>query len=97
MASHQPLPEIWMRLTNRKLLAQLMATQGISARQLARAAGWKSHTYMQRLLRGEVTTLETEPALRIAHELRVPVDLLFLTRASTDRGRTTQRRRTAAA
>lgn len=71
-----------MLLRDRKQLAKLMVIQGVSARQLAKAAGWKSHTYLQRLLRGEVKTLATDPALRIAHRLGVGVDDLFLVRVS---------------
>lgn len=69
-----------MELKDRTLLAELMEQNGISARTLARVAGWRSHTYLQRLLRGEMKTLKTEPAARIAHELRVPFNLLFVTR-----------------
>ena len=35
-----PIPGIWMRLHNRKGLLKLMAIQNVSARQLAKAAGW---------------------------------------------------------
>lgn len=86
MSTQQPikLPGIWMKLTDRKMLAKLMTIQGVSARQLARAAGWKSHSYMNRLLSGEVSTLEPEPAVRIARHLGVGVDDLFMPRLSTD-------------
>lgn len=80
------VPEIWMQLIDRKRLARLMAIQGVSARQLAKAAGWKSHSYMNRLLAGSVTTLEVEPAVRIAKHLGVGTDDLFLSRLSTDSG-----------
>lgn len=73
-----------MKLIDRKRLAKLMAIQGVSARQLAKAAGWKSHSYMNRLLNGEVSSLETEPAVRIARHLGVGVDDLFMARLSTD-------------
>lgn len=73
-----------MRLIDRKRLAKLMAIQGVSARQLAKAAGWKSHSYMNRLLSGEATTLEVEPAVRIAKKLGVGVDDLFMARLSSD-------------
>lgn len=80
----QRLPGIWMKLKDRKLLARLMAIQGVSARQLADAAGWKSHSYMNRLLAGEVNTLQVEPAVRIAKFLGVGTDDLFLTRVSSE-------------
>lgn len=79
-----------MYLKDRKQLAKLMVIQGVSARQLARAAGWKSHSYMNRLLAGDVRSLSTDPALRIAHHLGVGVDDLFLVRVSNDAGRTSQ-------
>lgn len=75
-----------MLLKDRKQLAKLMVIQGVSARQLASAAGWKSHSYMNRLLSGEARTLSTDPALRIAHRLGVGVDDLFLVRVSSDAG-----------
>lgn len=84
-----------MILKNHKQLAKLMAIQGVSARRLAKAAGWKSHSYMNRLLAGEVKTCSTDPALRIAHYLGVGVDDLFLVGASTDSGRSVQRERPA--
>lgn len=73
-----------MQLIDHKRLAKLMVIQGISQRELAQAAGWKSHSYMGRLLRGEVKNLETDPALRIAHALGVGVDDLFLVKTSSD-------------
>lgn len=72
--------EIWMELKDRTLLATLMKARGLSARQLARKAGWRSHSYMNRLLTGERKTLAVEPAARIAHALDVPFDTLFVTR-----------------
>lgn len=91
MATTTPLPEIWMKLTNRKLLLKLMAIQGVSARGLAKAAGWKSHSYMNRLLAGQVETLEIEPAVRIAKYLGVGIDDLFMARTSTDARQTVKR------
>lgn len=74
------LGEVYMELRDRKKLARLMIVQEETHRSLSRAAGWKSHSYLGRLLRGEVKTLDTDAALRIAHKLRVPVDDLFLIR-----------------
>ncbi len=93
--THQ-LPGIWMRLHNRKGLRKLMAIQNVSARQLAKAAGWKSHSYMNRLLKdpkdGGVDTLDIEPAIRIARHLGVGVDDLFMSRLSTDTAQIVHRR-----
>lgn len=84
-----------MELKDRTLLAALMEQQGVSARTLSRAAGWKSHSYMNRLLSGQVKSLSTEPAARIAHELQVPFSLLFVTRSSAESGRTVRKGRAA--
>lgn len=76
-----------MELRDRKKLARLMVVQEVSQRELAAAAGWKSHSYLGRLMRGDVKTLETDPALRIAHYLQVGVEDLFLTRVDDVSGR----------
>jgi transcriptional regulator with XRE-family HTH domain len=86
---------MYMLLKDRKQLAKLMVIQGVSARQLAKAAGWKSHSYMNRLIAGEVRTLSTEPALRIANYLGVGVDDLFLLRVSNDDGQSVRQERRA--
>lgn len=71
-----------MELRDLKRLKTLMVIQGVSQRQLAIAAGYRSHAYMGRILRGEVKTLDAAPALRIAHFFGVGTDDLFLTRVS---------------
>lgn len=73
-----------MELRSLKRLKTLMAIHEMSGRQLAQIAGYRSHTYMQRILRGEVNTMDADPALLIAHYFKVPVSDLFLTRTSTD-------------
>ena len=80
--------EVWMIVKDLKQLKKLMVIQGepdrpISGRALAKAAGYKSHTYMQRILRGEEKTLELAPAVSIARFFGVGVDDLFLVGAST--------------
>lgn len=85
-----------MVLKDRKLLAKLMAIQGVSQRSMATRAGWRSHTYLGRLLAGKVTTLEPEPALRIAKALGVGVDDLFFVRVSSNDGQTDQKKKVAA-
>lgn len=75
-----------MELQDRKKLKRLMIVQEISQRELARTAGWKTHSYLGRLLSGEAKTLNPEPALRIAHALGVGVEDLFLTKVSTTNG-----------
>lgn len=81
-----------MKLINVKRLRTLMVVQEVSQRRLAMAAGYKSHAYMGRLLRGEVDTLEPEAALRIARFLGVGVDDLFVPRLSTDTAHSASRR-----
>lgn len=90
-----PLAELFMKLIDHKKLCKLMVIQGVSQRQMADAAGFKSHTYMGKLMRGEVDTLKPEPAARIARHLGVGVDDLFLVRLSTDTAQTARLRRTA--
>lgn len=77
-----------MELRDRKKLQRLMIVQEVSNRTLAKAAGWKSHSYMNRLVNGTAKTLEPEPALRIAHHLGVGVEDLFLTRVEDSTGQT---------
>lgn len=97
LVNRAPIKEVWMVLTDRKKLAKLMVIQGVSQRELALAAGWKSHSYLGRLLRGDVATLEVEPAVRIAMYLGVGTDDLFMSRASTVVAQNAPRRTMAAA
>ncbi|MGO3763512.1 helix-turn-helix domain-containing protein [Glutamicibacter arilaitensis] len=80
------LGDIWMKLKDRKKLLTIMEIQEVSRRELASIAGWKSHSYMNRLCNGEVDTLQPEPALRIAKFLGVAVDDLFLTKVEEKSG-----------
>lgn len=85
-----------MELKDRELLRELIdeqIEQGKlkSKRELSQFAGWRSHTYLHRLLDDEgPKTLKTDPAIRIAFRLGVPVHRLFVTRASTDSARLVQ-------
>ncbi len=76
-----------MRLHNLKGLRTLMVVHDVSQRRLALAAGYRSHAYMGRLLRGEVNTLEPQAALRIARFLQVDMSFLFVPRPSIDDAR----------
>ncbi len=78
------LPEIWMEVIDPKRIAKLMAIQDVSGRQLAQASGWKSHTYLQRILKGIAKNVEPEHAVRMAHYLGVGTDDLFVARTSSD-------------
>ena len=90
-----------MELINRDKLVRRMESLGVSQRELARAAGWKSHSYMRRLINGDANTLNTDPALRIAHYLHLDVDDVFATRVDSPQAQadtvSAHRRRAAAA
>lgn len=73
-----------MELIEPKKLAKLMVIQGISQRQLAEDIGWRSHTFIARLLKGEAKSLSPEPAIKIALRLQVGIDDLFLAKTSND-------------
>lgn len=73
-----------MQVRDPKMIRKLMTIQGVNYRTLAHHAGYKSHAYLGRLLRGEVKTLDPEAAVRIAKFLGVGVDDLFLVRTSSD-------------
>lgn len=89
--------EVYMLVKDRKRLARLIEIQEVSKREVARAAGWKSHTYLLRILSGEATTLEPEHAVKIAAFLEVDLYDLFTPRVSSGatphaQQRTTRRR-----
>ena len=75
-----------MILKDRRKLAKLMVIEGLTHRDLARVAGYRAHSHVSRLVRGEVDTLSTDAALRIAHRLGVAVDALFLPGSSRNSG-----------
>jgi transcriptional regulator with XRE-family HTH domain len=72
-----------MILRDRIALAWLMKSKHITQRQLAEAAGWKSHGHVGNLLRGTKKTVTPESAFRIAQRLGVRPDDLFVPRVST--------------
>lgn len=80
------LGELYMLVRDHKKLASVMLVQGVSHRDLAEVLGWKSHSYIGRLCRGEIKSLDQDAALRIAHHLGMPVDLLFVTKLSEVNG-----------
>lgn len=85
------ITEVWMEVIDRKRLAKLMAIQEISQRQMCRIVGWKSHTYLGRILKGEIKSVDPETAAKIAATLGVGVDDLFMPRVSTQSARNEQR------
>lgn len=79
-----------MHVRDHKRLASIVIVQGHTHRDLARAAGYRSHSYIGRLLRGQVKSLEPEAAIRLAHYLGLPVDDLFVPKVSSVTGRSGQ-------
>lgn len=75
-----------MRVIDPKTIRKLMLIQDVTQRQLAEAAGWQSHSYVARLLTGEIKTVTPDRAARIANYFSVGVDDLFVPRLSSDAG-----------
>lgn len=82
--------DFWMELTDLKLLRALVKSHRMTHRDLAVVAGYKSHTYIGKLLRGQARTIEPTPAARIAHYFDIGVDELFTPKSSRKRGRPDQ-------
>jgi len=76
-----------MKVRDRKKLQRLMIVQDVSHRELAEAVGWKSHSYVGRICRGQITNVQPEPALRMAKFFGVGVEDLFLTEVDNEHGR----------
>ena len=74
-----------MRLTHLRRLRKLMVIQGVSQRQLAEAVGWRSHTSLGRVLRGQTDDVPDTIAANIANYLDVPVESLFASSRKTAR------------
>lgn len=71
------LPQVVV-LQDPKRLARLMVVEDATQREVAAAAGWASHSYLGRLLRGSARTVTREAADRIAAYLGVETGDLFL-------------------
>lgn len=71
-----------MKLWNLKGLKSAMRRKNLSNRELARLIGWKSHSYMNKIVNGEVDTMKTDSALRLAFVLDMGVDDLFVIEGS---------------
>jgi transcriptional regulator with XRE-family HTH domain len=72
-----------MQVRDHRKLARLMLIQDVSQRDMATALGWKSHSYIGRIMRGTIRSVDPDAAVRIAHILGVAVDDLFVTRSSS--------------
>lgn len=75
-----------MQVIDGELLGRTIKVKKHSLRGFADKMGWKSHTYLQRLIRGEVRSVTPETAALMCHYLEVPLDLLFETKVSTNSG-----------
>lgn len=75
-----------MELKSLKRLRTLMEIHDLSGRDMAEIAGYKSHTHMARVLRGEYKVLGNEHALRLAAYFKVGLDDLFVVRVSSEAG-----------
>lgn len=97
MSKSQPdsLPELFMKVRDPKHIKKLMEIQGVSLRDLSRSVGWKSHTYLIRILNGRIGSVQPQPAARMARRLGVGIDDLFVTRLSTDSAQNVKRRSAA--
>lgn len=77
----------WMRLTSGKILRGLMDTRGVSNADVARAAGCQ-RTFISALVNGRRTSCTPEKAERIAQFFQVPLEMLFVPRASAGSSQT---------
>lgn len=75
-----------MRVIDPKKIKKLMVIKDVSARTLATEVGYRSHSYVTRILRGEIKNVTPEKAARIAAYLEVGVDDLFVARVSSVAG-----------
>lgn len=78
-----------------KRLARLLVISELTTRELAAAAGYKAHSYIVRLVRGESRGVSEEAAHGIAGALGVDVEDLFVPSVSTDDRRNAGRGSTA--
>lgn len=86
-----------MKVLDPKKIVKLMVIQEVTQRELAEAA-WgpkASHSYLGRILRGDIKSIRPEPAVRIAEYLGVGVDDLFVPRVTSESARNTRRGRAA--
>ena len=91
------LPELYMKVLDPKKIVKLMVIQEVTQRELAEAV-WgpkASHSYLGRILRGQIKSVKPDRAARIAEYLGVGMDDLFVPRLSTDAAHTAKRRRAA--
>lgn len=78
--------ELYMIVKDPELIRRCMQAKQppLTARAVSKRLGWKSHSYMNRILSGETRSVSTDTAMKIAVLLGVPVDLIFAARVSGD-------------
>lgn len=74
--------ELYMLVKDADLLRRLIESKQLSAREIAKRMGWHSHSYMNRIVTGQVRSVTPDAAVKIAYLLQVPVDLIFVPRVS---------------
>lgn len=75
-----------MLVKDGEVLGAMIKAKKFTRRGFADKLGWKSHTYLQRLIRGEVRSVTPDTAALISHFLDLDIDVLFDTKVSTIRG-----------
>lgn len=76
----------WMKLTSGAVLRAFMDTKRLSNEDVARHAG-VGRTFISALVNGRRTSCTPRVAERIAERLEVPLEVLFVPRASATGGR----------
>lgn len=85
-----------MKVLDPKKIVKLMVIQGVTQRELAEVAwGVKNHSYLGRILRGEIKSIRSDPAIRIAAYLGVGMDDLFVAKVSSESAQSVRRGRAA--
>lgn len=87
--------ELYMIVRDPDLIRRLMETKEprITGRAMARQI-WpgKSHSYMNRILSGDVRSVSVDTATKIAYQLGVPTDVLFVTRTTGNVGQSDEKK-----
>lgn len=86
----------WMRLTSGDILRALMDNKRLSNADVAMHAG-VGRTFVSALVNGRKTSCTPKVAERIAERLEVPLEVLFVPRASAGGGSSTTSQRKKAA
>ena len=92
MTNINSVTELYMIVKDADLLRRLIETKGFTARQLSRAMGWSSHSYLNRILAGQVRSVSPDSAVKLAYLLQIPVDLVFVARVSGETRQTVGRK-----